>query len=158
MCNCKCNCKNGSDMKDFLLESEVSGVYAFGLTHYTCGNRKMSLNDPAHPILCNLNIEPVGDPVNLGNGIYCQEILISGTVTYRPCGSCRPEPEYVTWYDCITCTSATQPKLALGEVNANPKPITYYINNGCECCRAQKPCTNQIAITTSIEVTSAAGA
>ena len=156
--SCKCNCmiSNGSDKKDFLLASETGGVYALGLTHYTCGNRKMALNDPSRPVQCNLTIEPVGQPVDLGNGIYCQEFLVAGTVTYCPCGSCKPETEYVTWQDCVTTTSATQPKLALGTVNASPKPVYYYLNNGCGCCRAQKPCTNQIAITTSIEVTAGA--
>lgn len=151
--SCKCNCKNGSDQKDFLLASETAGVYAIGLTHYSCGNRKMLLADPAHPVISDLQISPEGNPVDLGNGIYCQEFLIFGTVTYCPCGSCKPETEYVTWYDCITTTSATQPKLGLGTVNASPKPITYYVNNGCGCCRATRACTNQIAITTSIEVT-----
>ena len=148
--------KNGSDKKDFLLASETAGVYALGLTHYTCLNQKMALSDPMHPVIANLQISPVGNPQDLGNGIYCQEFSVFGTVTYCPCGSCRPEEEYVTFQDCITTTSATQPKLGLGIVNASPKPITYYVNNGCECCRAQKSCTNQIAITTSIEVTAGA--
>ena len=96
--SCKCNCmiKNGSDKKDFLLASETAGVYAFGLTHYTCLNQKMALNDPSRPVQCNLTIEPVGQPIDLGNGIYCQEFLVTGTVTYCPCGSCKPEPEDVT--------------------------------------------------------------
>lgn len=152
-CNCNCRIRNGSDQKDFLLSSETAGVYALGLTHYTCLNQKMALSDASRPVIANLTVQPVGTPVDLGNGIYCQECLIAGTVTYCPCGSCRPETEYVTYQDCITCTSATTPKLVLGEVNASPKPITYYKNNGCGCCRATKPCTNQIAITTSIAVT-----
>ena len=145
--------KNGSDVKDFLISSETAGVYALGITHYTCMNQKMALSDPSRPVIANLSVEPVEQPVDLGNGIYCQEFLVSGTVTYCPCGSCKPETEYVTLQDCITTTSATTPKLGLGEVNASPKPITYYMNNGCGCCRATKPCTNQIAITTSLSVT-----
>ena len=152
---CKC-IKNGSDSLDFLLASETSGVYALGLTHYTCMNQKMALSDPSRPVIANLALTPTGTPIDLGNGIYCQEFLLAGTVTYCPCGSCRPEEEYVTLRDCITCTSATTPTLTLGTVNASPKPITYYVNNGCGCCRAQKACTNQIAITTSIQVTAGA--
>ena len=152
-CKCNCNYRNGSDTKDFLLASETAGVYGIGLTHYTCGNQKMALSDPSRPVICSLDIQTVGAPVDLGNGIYCQEFLLSGTVTYCPCGSCRPVQEYVTWQDCLLTTSATTPKVALGTVNASPKPVTYYLNNGCGCCRATKPCTNQIAITTSIEVT-----
>jgi hypothetical protein len=41
-------------------------------------------------------------------------------------------------------------------VAASPKPITYYQNNGCGCCQGTRPCTNQIALTTSIEVTAGA--
>jgi hypothetical protein len=40
-------------------------------------------------------------------------------------------------------------------VAASPKPITYYQNNGCGCCQGTYPCTNRIAITTSINVTTA---
>lgn len=147
--------KNGSDQKDFLLSSETAGVYALGLTHYTCMNQKMALSDPSRPVIADLAIQAVGTPVSLGNGIYCQEFLLRGTVTFCPCGSCRPADEYVTLRDCITTTSATTPTLTLGTVNASPKPIEYYVNNGCGCCRAIKPCTNQIAVTTSINVTTA---
>lgn len=155
-CNCNCNFKNGSDVKDFLMASETAGVYGLGLTHYTCGNQKMALSDPSRPVQCNLELQLQGTPIDLGNGIYCQEFLLAGTVTYCPCGSCRPATEYVTYQDCVFCTSATQPTLTLGKVSASPKPITQYVNNGCGCCRSTKPCTNQIAITTSIEVTAGA--
>ena len=43
-----------------------------------------------------------------------------------------------------------------GEVKASPKPIKYYINNGCGCCQGTRPCTNQIALNTSIQVTAGA--
>ena len=155
-CNCNCNCKNGSDNLDFLLASETAGVYGIGLTHYTCGGRKMLLADPAHPVVTDLQVSPVGNPQDLGNGIYCQEFLLAGTVTYCPCGSCEPRTEYVSLSDCVLTTSATQPKLGIGTVQASPKPITYYMSNGCGCCKATRPCTNQIAITTSIEVTAGA--
>jgi hypothetical protein len=116
----------------------------------------MALADPSRPVQCNLTLQAQGQPIDLGNGIYCQEFLLAGTVTYCPCGSCRPATEYVTYQDCVLCTSATQPTLTLGNVNASPKPVTYYVNNGCGCCRKTKDCTNQIAITTSIEVTAGA--
>ena len=119
-------------------------------------HRDLEPADPSVVGIVPVEAQAAGTPISLGNGIYCQEFTVFGTVTYCPCGSCRPEEEYVTLQDCITTTSATQPKLALGEVNASPKPITYYMNNGCGCCRATKACTNQIAITTSIEVTAGA--
>lgn len=155
-CNYPCCPKNGSDHEDFLMASETAGVYGIGLTHYTCGARKMLLQDPLHPVTADLQVSPVGEPVDLGNGIYCQEFLLSGTVTYCPCGSCSPRLEYVSLTDSVLTTSATMPKLGIGTVQASPKPITYYASNGCGCCQMTKPCTNQIAITTSIEVTAGA--
>ena len=154
---CNCNCKkNGQDVQDFLLSSPTAGTYVLGLTHYTCGQRKMALSDPARPVIANLSVSAVGEPIDVGNSMYCQECLVSGTVTYCPCGSCEPRTEYVSYQCCLPCTSATQPTLTLGEVKASPKPIKYYINNGCGCCQGTRPCTNQIAITTSIEVTAGA--
>ena len=155
-CNCNCNCKNGTDVQDFLLTSPTAGVYVLGLTHYTCGNRKMLLADPTHPVIANLNVAPVGQPIDVGNAMYCQECQVTGTVTYCPCGSCEPRTEYVSYQCCLPTTSATQATLAIGTVTASPKPITYYMNSGCGCCKATKACTNQIALTTSIEVTAGA--
>jgi hypothetical protein len=61
----------------------------------------------------------------------------------------------VSYQCCLPCTSATQPTLTLGEVKSSPKPIKYYITSGCGC-QGTRPCTNQIALTTSIEVTAGA--
>ena len=45
--------------------------------------------------------------------------------------------------------------VGIDTVVASPKPITYYQNNGCGCCAGTYPSTNQIAITTSINVATA---
>jgi len=153
--NCRCNCKNGSDVQDFLLASGTAGVYVLGLTHYTCGNRKMSVSDSSHPVIAQLEATPVGNPVDVGNGVFCQECLVAGTVTYKACGACEPRTEYVTYQCCLPCDSATQPKVAIETVVASPKPITYYQNGMCGCCQGTYPCTNQIALTTSISVATA---
>ena len=58
--NCNCNCRNGQDNPDFLITSPTAGVYVLGLTHYTCGNRKMALSDPARPVIANLGVAAVG--------------------------------------------------------------------------------------------------
>ena len=78
-----------------------------------------------------------------------------GTVTYKPCNSCSPQTEYVSQRVCLPCSSAVSPTLTIGTVAASPKPITYYQNNGCGCCQGTYPCTNRIAVTTSINVTTA---
>ena len=158
--NNKCNL-NGTDVLDFLTSvpggTEASATYQIGLTHYSCCNRQMLLNDPTHPVIASLTATPVGVPIDLGNGTLCQECQIAGTVTYRPCNACSPQTEYVSQRVCLPCSEATSPTLTIGTVAASPKPITVYVNNGCcGCCAQTKPCSNQIAITTSINVTPAA--
>lgn len=156
MGNCNCCCRNGSDKQDFLISSETGGIYELGLTHYTCGGRKVLLQDAIHPVISQLDVTLIGNPVDLGNGIFCQECQVAGTVTYKGCGCCEPRTEYVSTSLCLPCTTATQPKVVIGNVVASPKAITYYQNNGCGCCQGTYPCTNQISITTSIAVTAAA--
>ena len=156
-----CNCKNGTDSLDFLIPvaggTETDATYTIGLTHYTCGGRNMLLADPTHPVIAELTATPVGTPIDTDNGAFCQECIVAGTVTYRPCNSCSPRVEYVSKRMCLPCSSATSPTLTIGKVSASPKPITVYLNNGCcGCCQSTKPCTNQIAITTSINVATGA--
>ena len=157
---CNCNCKNGTDQKDFLTPfpggTEANSTYLLGLTHYTCGGRNMLLADPAHPVIAELTATPVGTPIDVDNGALCQECIIAGTVTYCPCNSCTPRVEYVSHREYLPCSSTTSPTITIGTVAASPKPITVYVSDGCcGCCKQTKPCTNQIALTTSINVTTA---
>lgn len=73
MANCNCNCKNGQDVLDFLTSvpggTAANATYQLGLTHFTCGNRKMLVADPTHPVISQLAATPVGTPIDLGNGI-----------------------------------------------------------------------------------------
>ena len=155
MGNCICNIKNGSDKLDYLIPSLTEGVYQLGLTHYTCGGRKLLASDPLHPVTAQLEAIPIGTPVDLGFGDYCQECQIVGTVTYKPCCGCEPRTEYVSENLCLPCSSAVVPKIGIETVVASPKAITYYQNNGCGCCQGTYPSTNQIAITTNIQVATA---
>lgn len=162
-CNCNCKCKNGSDSLDFLTPgpggTEASATYMIGLTHNTCGGRNLLVNNPTKPVIAQLTATPIGTPVDLGNDMLCQECLIAGTVTYCPCGACSPQTEYVSMNVYLPCSEATSPTLTIGKVAASPKPETVYVKDsyGC-CCQQQKNCTKQIALTTSINVASAAGA
>jgi hypothetical protein len=158
--NCNCNKLNGQDSQDFLTlvpgGTAANATYQLGLTHQTCGCRKMLLADPTHPVLSQLTATPIGTPIDLGNGTFCQECQIAGTVTYRPCNACSPQTEYVSHRVCLPCSSATAPTLTIGTVVASPKPITVYQRNGqCGCCQSTLSCTNKIAITTSINVATA---
>ena len=155
MRNCNCNCRNGSDVQDFLVSvpggTDADASYVLGLTHYTCGNRKMAVEDAAHPVKADLTATLVGTPVSVGNNAYCIECLISGTVTYKGCGCCSPRVEYVSYQCCLPCSSTTVPTITIGDVVASPKAITYYQG----CCQGTYPCTNRIALTTSLNVTTA---
>ena len=158
-CNCKCNCRNGQDVLDFLTPAPggtaADATYIVGLTHNTCGGRNLPVVNPDRPVIANLTATPVGTPINLGNDTYCQECKITGTVTYCPCCSCVPQTEYVSKQVCLPCSAATSPTLAIGEAVASPKPVTVYRNTTCGCCQSTLNCTKQIAITTSINVTTA---
>lgn len=158
---CNCSYRNGQDVLDFLTPAPggtaTDATYIVGLTHNTCGGRNMLLNDATHPVIAELTATAVGAPIDLGNGTLCQECQIAGTVTYCPCNSCSPQVEYVSKCVCLPCGAATSPTLTIGTVAASPKPVTVYVSNGCcGCCQQTKPCTKQIAITTSINVTPAA--
>ena len=154
-----CNCKNGSDVLDFLTPAPggtaTDATYIIGLTHYTCGGRKMLAADPTHPVVGVLTATPVGAPIDLGNSTLCQECLVSGTITYKPCNGCEPRTEYVSQRVCLPCSTTASPTLTIGNVAASPKPINYYQSNGCGCCAGTYPCTNQVAVTTSVNVTTA---
>lgn len=157
--NCNCPKLNGQDVQDFLLPvpggTPADATYQLGLTHQTCGCRKMSVVDATHPVIAQITATPVGSPIDLGNGTFCQEVLLAGTVTYCPCNACSPQTEYVSHRVCLPCSSAATPTLAVGNVVASPKPITVYQRGSCGCCQSQLSCTNKIAITTSINVTTA---
>ena len=123
--------------------------YLLQLDHYTCGNRKLCTQE-VFPVTADLKATPLGQPVNVGNGSYCQEVLISGPVTYMPfvcgcqCGVC-PRTENIYCTICVPCSAATTPTLAVGTSVAAPTNV--------------QPCqntTNCIAITTTINVTTGA--
>ena len=148
-----CNCRNGSDTLDFF--SLVSGgtaadaTYQLGLTHYTCGSRKLSVEDTTHPVIGTLTATVLGEPQDLGNGTFCCEVLFAGTVTYCQCGCCSPRTEYVSYTRCLPCSSAEVPTVTVGNVVCSPEPIPYY---GDGCCRGVCAGTNKIAITTSVNI------
>ena len=122
--------------------------YLLALDHYTCGNRKLCVNE-AFPVTADLKATAMGLPVNVGNDTYCQEVLISGSVTYMPysCGcNCNvcPRTENIYCTLCVPCSSAATPTLTMGTSVASPTNVR-------PCCSV----TNAIAITTSLNVTTA---
>lgn len=149
------NCNNNGKTTVVSLTTIPGGTpananFQLELTHYTCGNRKLCTQNEVFPVSADLKATPLGLPVSLGNNIYCQEVLISGNVTYMPyncgcgCNACpRTEGLYTTI--CVPCSSAASPTLTIGESVAVPTGV--------------QPCnniTNAIAITTSLNVTTGA--
>ena len=124
--------------------------YLLALDHYTCGGKKLCTQE-VFPVTANLQATPLGQPVDVGNGSFCQEVLISGTVTYMPykqgcpcqCGVC-PVTDNIYCTICVPCSAATTPKLGIGTSVASPTNVQ-------PCCNV----TNCIAITTTINVATA---
>ena len=123
--------------------------YLLALDHYTCGNRKLCTQE-IFPVTASLTATPLGAPVDVGNDSFCQEVLVSGTVTYMPyvggynCNVC-PRTENIYTTICVPASSAVTPTLTVGKSVAAPTNV--------------QPCsslTNAVAITTTINVTTGA--
>ena len=125
--------------------------YLLALDHYTCGNRKLCSQGEVFPVTADLKATAIGVPVDVGNGTFCQEVLISGTCTYMPyrcgcqcqCGVC-PVTDNIYCTICVPCSSAATPTLTIGNSVASPTNV--------------QPCnnvTNCVAITTTLNVTTA---
>ncbi|MCR5588013.1 MAG: hypothetical protein K6F72_00170 [Bacteroidales bacterium] len=149
-------CKNGTTEVDFLSlipgGAAANANYLLNLTHWTCGNRKLCANG-LHPITANLAYQVMGTPVSLGNGSYCCEVAVTGTVTYMPyrcgdnnrcgCNQC-PVTDNIFTTLCVPCSSAAVPTITGGDVVAVPTDLR-------DCCAV----TNAVSLTTSINVTTA---
>ncbi len=147
------NCNNNGKTFVVSLTTVPGGTaananYLLALEHYTCGNRKLCTQE-VFPVTADLKAQVIGTPVSVGNGTFCCEVLVSGTVTYMPyvCGcNCNvcPRTENIHTTICVPCSSAAVPTLAIGESVATPTNV--------------QPCynlTNAVAITTSLNVTTA---
>ena len=148
-----CNCKNGTTEIDFLTlvpgGTAANANYLLNLTHYTCGNRKLCDNG-LYPVTADLNFQVRNAPVPVGNGVYCCDVLCTGTVTYMPyklngcncgCNQC-PVTDNVFVSMCVPCSSEATPTITAGDAVATPTEIR-------DCSTV----TNAVAITTSFNVT-----
>lgn len=147
------NCKNNG--KTFVVSlttipggTAANASYLLALDHYTCGNRKLCTQE-VFPLAADLKARAIGTPVDVGNGAYCQEVLVSGTVEYMPykCGcECNPCPRTENIYTtvCVPCSSAATPTLTIGNSVAAPTNVPPCAN-----------VTNCMAITTTLNVATA---
>ena len=122
--------------------------YLLALDHYTCGNRKLCTQE-MFPVSADLKAQAIGSPVDVGNGTFCQEVLVSGTCTYMPyvcgcqCNVC-PQTDNIYCTICVPCSSNVQPKVGIETSVSSPTNVQ-------PCCNV----TNCIAITTTINVATA---
>lgn len=126
----------------------ANASYLLALDHYTCGNRKLCTQE-MFPVTADIKFTPMGTPVNVGNGAFCCEVLCSGSVTYMPyiCGcNCNvcPRTENIYCTICVPCSSSAVPTITAGISVAAPTGAQ-------PCCNI----TNMVAITTSLNVTTA---
>lgn len=145
-------CNNGKTFVEYLTPAPggtaENATYQLGLDHYTCGNKKLCITE-AFMLSANVQFKPIGAPVSLGNNSFCQEVQVSGTVTYMPykcgcqCGVC-PVTENIYCTICLPCSSAVTPTLTAGTAVASPTNVQ-------PCCNV----TNAIAITTTVNVATA---
>lgn len=148
------NCNNNG--KTFVVSlttipggTAANASYLLQLDHYTCGNRKLCTQE-VFPVSADLKARALGAPVDVGNGSFCQEVLVSGTCEYLPytCGcNCNvcPRQDNIYCTVCVPCSAATTPTLTIGTSVASPTNV--------------QPCdnvTNCIAITTTLNVTTGA--
>ena len=148
-----CNCNNNGKTVVVSLTTIPGGTaananYLLALDHFTCGNRKLCTQE-VYPVDADLKATALGLPVDVGNASYCQEVLVSGSVTYMPyvCGcNCNvcPRSENIYCTICVPCSAATTPTLTIGTSVASPTGMR-------PCCNV----TNAIAITTTLNVTTA---
>lgn len=148
--NCNNNGKTFVDLPMLIPGGTAANAnYLLSLDHYTCGNRKLCSQGEVYPVSADLEATAIGVPADVGNGAYCQEVLISGTCTYMPfacgcqCNVC-PRQEQIYCVTYVPCSSATTPTLTIGNVVASPTKV--------------QPCqnvTNCIAITTTLNVATA---
>ena len=145
------NCNNNGKTFVVSLTTVPGGTaanadYLLALDHYTCGNRKLCTQE-VFPVSAELNAYPLGQPVDVGNGVFCQEVLIKGNVTFMPykCGcQCCPQEDKIYTTICVPCSSNVTPKVGIETSVASPTNVQ-------PCCNV----TNCIAITTTINVATA---
>lgn len=116
-------CKNGQTFVNWLTPApggtEASAPYQVGLTHYTCGNKKMCVyNGEGFPVASALDVQIIGGPNLLpGSTQYCCDVRIICDVTYQQIWGCSCSPntclvtEKVVATVCVPC-GETLPTIA----------------------------------------------
>lgn len=142
-----CNCKNGKSYINFLTpapgNTAEAASYNLGITHYTCGNKKICADSIVSA--SDLNIQALGSPTLIGNGQYCCDIRVLCTIVYQPLCPCECMKSEILAVDlCVPCGESITGIIPNGAI-ANPVKV------GCGCNS-----TNEVSLNVSFTVNATA--
>lgn len=150
---------NGKAYVNFLTPvpggTETSASYVLGLTYYTCGNKKMCVNNSnGFPIASNLEVQVLGTPRLLQDGVYCCDVRCICDLTYEQvygCGCCPNtclQTEKVVAVVCVPVTADTIPTVSDSGV------LVDAVNVKCGCSTTNE-CSLNISFTLETGTTEA---
>lgn len=148
--------KNGSTEVNFLTPYPVADPqsYMLRLTHWTCGNKHMCLNNAdGLPIVSNLTLQQIGAIQPLGNDTYCCDVRCVCDLTYQQISgnACCPntclQSEKVVATVCVPVLSDTEATLTPNGAMVTPMRLS---------CRCNT--TNMVSIDISFSIDQATAA
>lgn len=143
-------CKNGSTSVNFLTPYPAGDTqsYLLQLTHYTCGNKQMCLNNSdGLPVVSNLSLQQIGEITPLGGDTYCCEVRCICDLTYQQISGNACCPNYCLQSEkcvatvCVPVSSADAVTLTANGASVMPLRIS---------CRCNT--TNTVSIDVSFSV------
>ena len=147
-------CRNGSTSVNFLTPYPAADPqsYLLQLTHWTCGNKQMCLNNgEGLPIVSNLSIQQVGEIQPLGGDTYCAEIRCVCDLTYQQISGNACCPNYCLQTEKCVATVCV-PLLSSDPVTFTPNGASVMpMRISCRCNT-----TNTVSIDVSFSVDQAA--
>ena len=147
-------CRNGSTEVNFLTPypSADTQSYLLQLTHWTCGNKQMCLNNgDGLPIVSNLSIQQVGEIQPLGGDTYCVEVRCVCDLTYQQISGNACCPNYCLQSEKCVATVCV-PLLSSDPVTFTPNGASVMpMRISCRCNT-----TNTVSIDVSFSVDQAA--
>lgn len=148
-------CKNGLTEVNSLTPFPAGAAtdsWLVKLTHWTCGNRHMCLNDAdGLPAVDNLSVQQIDNIRSLGNGTYCCDVRIICELTYQQISGSACCPNYCMVTEkcvattCVPVTSADPVTLTPNGASVAPLRVS---------CRCNT--TNMVALEVSFSVEQAA--
>ena len=140
-------CKNGQTYVDYLSPlpggTAESATWQMGLTHYTCGNKKMCVDSAeGFPAASNLDVQVISGPRLVGNDQYCCMVRVICNVIYKQVWGCGCCPNTCIQDEKIVATKCVPV--------ANDNPVTVTANGVlCDAVNVQCGCstTNECSLT-----------